>query len=415
MAIDFTFSPNQRELQRHARSVAREVLSQVPGAIRHLATPSERFLATRPMYEQVIREGFLRRLIPLPFGGEGTGLLDMAIVAEEFHAVDCNVSLTLFANILGLAPIFIAGSPEQQRRFIAPFLSGEGAPLAALANSEPGGSANFASPEPGAGVRSTAKRVDGGWCINAEKQWVSSATGWDGTGADLLCVVCRTDPQAPPDRSISVIAVPRGVQGLSTVRDLESMGHRGHLVPRFRLSDVTVDEDNLVGRLGAGKEIIEGSFAGTAALVGIMGVGLMRAAFDFALRFAKTEHRGGPVPIIEHQAVGYALADAKTTIEAARYLGWKACQAMDQQLPGALELALQSKIFGSESAVRVITDLMRVVGIDSYDQALPLAGWLQDAIALPLFDGGNMGVRRRQLHQILREPAYDPLHAPASA
>jgi len=91
MAIDFTFSPNQRELQRHARSVAREVLSQVPGAIRHLATPSERFLATRPMYEQVIREGFLRRLIPMPFGGEGTGLLDMAIVAEEFHAVDCNV------------------------------------------------------------------------------------------------------------------------------------------------------------------------------------------------------------------------------------------------------------------------------------------------------------------------------------
>lgn len=183
MAIDFTFSPEQRDLQRQSRRVAREVLSQVPSAIQGLATPRERFCATRPMYEQVIREGFLRRLIPMPFGGEGTGLLDMAIVAEEFHAVDCNVSLTLFANILGLAPVFIAGSPDQQRRLIAPFLNKQGAPLAALANSEPGGSANFASPPPGAGVRSTATRIDGGWRIDAEKQWVSNATGWDGSGA----------------------------------------------------------------------------------------------------------------------------------------------------------------------------------------------------------------------------------------
>lgn len=415
MAIDFSLTSAQRDLQLHARKISREVLSQVQGAIQHLATPGERFRATRPMYEQLIREGFLRRLIPVPYGGEAAGLIDMAIVAEEFYAVDCNVSLTLFANILGLIPIFIAGSPEQHQRFVSPFLNGEGAPLAALANSEPGGSANFDSPAPGEGVRTTAKLGDEGWRINGEKQWVSSATGWDDQGADVLCVVCRTDPHAPPEKSISIIVVPRGAQGLSTVRHIESMGHRGHLVPRFRLDDVTVPKLNLIGPLGGAKEIIDASFSGTAAVIGLMGVGLMRAAFNFALNFAKTERRGGAVPIIEHQAVGYALADAKTTIEAARYLGWKACHAMDQQLPGALELALQSKIFGSESAVRVITDLMRVVGIDSYDHELPLAGLLQDAIALPLFDGGNMGVRRRQLHQILLDPAYDPLSAPATA
>ena len=84
---------------------------------------------------------------------------------------------------------------------------------------------------------------------------------------------------------------------------------------------------------------------------------------------------------------------------------------MDVQAPGALEVALHSKIFGSESAVRVITSLMSVVGIDSYDHELPLGGLLQDALVLPLFDGGNMGVRRRQLHELLMRGDYQTLDA----
>ena len=81
---------------------------------------------------------------------------------------------------------------------------------------------------------------------------------------------------------------------------------------------------------------------------------------------------------------------------------WRACQAVDVQSPGAQELAIEAKVHGSETAVRVLTDLMRVVGIESYDHALPLGRLLQDALALPLFGGGNIGVRRRQLHGILK-------------
>jgi butyryl-CoA dehydrogenase len=72
-------------------------------------------------------------------------------------------------------------------------------------------------------------------------------------------------------------------------------------------------------------------------------------------------------------------------------------------------------VFASEAAVRVITDLMRVVGVDSYDHELPLGGLLQDALVLPVFDGGNMGVRRRQLHALMRDSAYDPLTASGAA
>jgi butyryl-CoA dehydrogenase len=140
----------------------------------------------------------------------------------------------------------------------------------------------------------------------------------------------------------------------------------------------------------------------------------MRAAFDFALHFARTERRGGIHPIVEHQGVGYALAEAKIAIEAVRYLSWRACHAIDMRSPAADELAIAAKIYGSETAVRVIVDLMRVVGIDSYDHKAPLGGLLQDALALPIFDGGNMGVRRRQLHNLLMRSDYDALLASAA-
>ena len=410
MAIDFTLSAEQRKFQLTCRAFAQAELRGVGAAIRDLRTPAERFQATRPMYAALVRAGFLRRLIPQPFGGEGAGLIDMAILTEEFYAVDANVSLTLLATLLGLMPVFLAGTPAQQQTLLAPFLSTHGTPLASLANSEPGGSANYAAPPPAAGVRTTARMDGDEWVINGRKKWMNGA-GWDGQGADLLCVVCRSDANAPPAQAISVIAVPKPAQGFELLHLIDTVGNRAHPAPEFALNNVRVPYDNVLGEVGAGRSIVDASFTGTAALVGIMGVALMRAAFDFALAFARTECRGGARPIIEHQAVGYALADAKTTLEAARYLGWKACHAMDVQAPGAQEVALHSKIFGSESAVRVITNLMSVVGIDSYDHELPLGSLLQDALVLPLFDGGNMGVRRRQLHELLMRGDYQTLDA----
>ena len=134
---------------------------------------------------------------------------------------------------------------------------------------------------------------------------------------------------------------------------------------------------------------------------------------------ASFAERGQDQPIIVRDAGDRGdkmrLVAGAHRVTAARYLGWKACHAMDAQAPGALEAALHSKIFGSEAAVRVITNLMSVVGIDSYDHQLPLGGLLQDALVLPLFDGGNMGVRRRQLHELLMSADYHALDAAGAA
>jgi alkylation response protein AidB-like acyl-CoA dehydrogenase len=410
MAIDFTLSPEQRELQRQSRKFAKEVLEGAAAA-ELLATPEERFLATKPIYEAMVAAGYLRKCIPAPAGGDNAGLVDLAIMAEEFYSVNPSVTLTMLGTVLGLLPILLGGTPEQCARMLAPFLKTNGAPLAGFCSSEPGGSANAASPPPGEGVRTTAKLQGESWVINGRKKWVSSATGWDRKGADTLTIVCRTDAAAPADKGVSIIVVEAPAPGIAFERAINAIGHRAHLVPQFGFQNVIAPRHNLLGQEGGGLALAAAAFTGTAALVGIFGVALMRAAFDFALNFARTEKRGGVHPIIEHQAVGYALADAKTTIEATRYLCWRACHALDTQWPAAEELAVQAKIYGSEAAVRIITDLMRVVGIDSYDHEAPFGRLLQDALALPIFDGGNMGIRRRQLHAMLMRPDYNPLAA----
>ena len=408
VAIDFRLTASQRELQLRSRKFAKEVLSPAIEAETR-PTPEERFAATKPAYEAMIAAGFLRQCIPHSAGGENAGLIDTAIMVEELYAVNASVTLTLIGTVLGLLPVLIGGTNEQRDRLLPPFLKQAGAPLAGFCATEPGGSANAASPPPGEGVRTTARLSGDRWIIQGRKSWVSSATGWDRRGADVLSVLCRTDPDAPPERSISVILVERPASGLVFERAIDSVGHRAHLLPQFGFQGVSVASGNILGSLGGGLALTAACFTGAAALVGIFAVGLMRAAFEIALDFARNERRGGIHPIIEHQAVGYALADAKMAIEATRYLCWRACRAVDLQSPGAEELAIEAKVFGSETAVRVLTDLMRVVGIESYDHALPLGRLLQDALALPLFGGGNIGVRRRRLHAILQRPEYDPL------
>src|SRR5262249_35297611 len=223
------------------------------------------------------------------------------------------------------------------------------------------------------------------WIINGRKKWVSSATGWDRKGADVLCVVCRTDTNAPPEKAISVIVVERPAPGIVFERAIDSVGHRAHLTPLFSFENVSTPRKNLLGEEGNGLALAAASFTGTAALVGILGVPLMRSAFDFAWLLVGVEGRGGIQPIIEHKAVGYALADAKIGIEAARYLSWRACLAVDTQSPAADELAIQAKIYGSETAGCVNVGLLRVVAIYSYDYETPPGPLIQIAVGLPIF------------------------------
>ena len=180
----------------------------------------------------------------------------------------------------------------------------------------------------------------------------------------------------------------------------------------MKFENVRVPAGNIIGKPGDGIKIVSTNFAWTAALIGAACVGVMRAAFDHAVEFAKKDARSGPHPIIEYSTVGYMLADMKMRIEACRYLTWKACQQYDLSKGKEHELAVMTKVFCSETCVDVVYDAMRLVGVDSYTDMHPLAELMNDAMCFPLYDGGNMGARRRNLHNIIKSPSYSSLTAP---
>ena len=149
------------------------------------------------------------------------------------------------------------------------------------------------------------------------------------------------------------------------------------------------------------------TFTASAALVCAMGVGIMRQTFDAALAWAKTERRGGRDFMLHKQSVADLLIKIKTRCEAARALTWKAACAFGKAKYGG-ELCYEAKIFGSEAAVESVTDAINLVGVSAYSRDHPFGHLLQDALVLPIFDGGNVGVRRRQIEAIFGQEEYDP-------
>jgi nitroalkane oxidase len=414
MTIDFTLSDSQRELQKNAQGFAEAVLRPTVVRIDRAGDPWEAFLAGREAYREMAKAGFTKSFIPTEYGGAGFTAIDFAIAAEELTRVDVNVPTTLLGTGLGLQPVIQHGTPEQKERLLRPFVEDQdGELLASYAFTDVAGGANFDSPDPAGGIQTVARRDGDEWVVTGQKHYTTNGTGWDRTGCHLYTVVCRTDPRAPADQSLAVVAVPGNAAGITVVDVYDKIGNRGVVTPRVHFDEVRVPAENLIGQPGRhGLQIVSGAFSWTAALIGAACVGTMRAAFEYALDFARSERRLGTVPVIEHQNVGFALADIKMRIEACRYLTWKACHDFDRTQGLAEELPIMTKVYCSETAVSTVYDCMRVVGIASYTRDLaPLERLMRDTMVFPLYDGGNQGIRRRQLHDILRQPGYDSMLA----
>ena len=410
MAIDFELSEQQRQLQLDARAFAQRWLAGVREDMAGLGA-ADRFEVTRPAYEAAVEAGYIRLQIPTPLGGSMNSLIDLAIVAEELIAVESSVPLSILSTGLGLMGLIFFGSPEQHAKFLSIFTSENGAPLAGLSFSEPQGTANYRNADPDLGMQTSAVRDGNDWVINGRKIWTPHAAGWGGAGADLLAVAARVDLAKPPQESLSMFLVPGSSAGVSVEECIETVGQPGAEVCVVRYDDVRVPATNLLGSVGDGILIAETAFSATAGLVGVMAVGVARHAFEIALKFAREETRGGRDPIINHQNVATILADMKARIEAARYLTWKAVWNFDKSGGSHQELPILNKVFSSELMIGVITDAMRVVGVEAYRERTGLMSLLQDAMAFPLFDGGNVGVRRIQLQRIMAQPDYDPMAA----
>lgn len=407
MSVSFSLSPEQEQLKHGARRFAEANLRGLADAVRAEPDPLRRVGLARPVFEKAVEAGFLKGFIPVPFGGAASSGVDAAILIEEWAAHSPDFVISMAGPLIALAPVYEVGTPEQIARFVAPFLVDHGAPVAAMAYSEPGGSANFDAPAPAEGTRTTAVPDGDHWVVNGRKAWASHLPGWDGDGPDVMTIVCRT-----PGGVSLVVAEREHLAGHVEVEHVYDLpGLAGCLTARVTLRDVRVPRANLLGAEGQGVALTRNAFVGSGASIGTFAVAAMRQAFDVAYRFAVAEKRGGAVPIIDHQAVSDVLADAKSRIEAVRLLSWRALDAALSQHPSALEWALHAKVFGSATGVAVITDLMNVVGVTAYDRNFPLLRHLDEALAYPVIEGSNVGVRRRQMQELFRGEGYDPLSA----
>jgi alkylation response protein AidB-like acyl-CoA dehydrogenase len=401
--VDFTLSPEQKTLQIFARNFAQDHLLNAHLLYQDLPTPHERFLSTKSIYEKAVQAGLIQGQIPVPMGGSGGALVNGALMCEECYVVESSASLTIFGTGLGLLPVILFGSSDQQKRLLNPFIRKQGAPLASFVFSQPGGSANWKT-----SATFTTAHLDGEhYVLNGEKKWATNCAGWDYTGADLQCVVVKIA------ESFAVIAVTsedikNNAHGAYTIiEDIETVGHRAVSGPHIKFTNLRVPAWNRLDHDGI--KVVETVFTASAGLVGSFCTGVMRASFERALTFARTEKRGGETFIISHQSVSDILASMKATLEASRYLTWKALHLFETTGNG--ELCYLAKIFAADHCVQVVYDGMRVIGVDSYSKNHGFDRLLTDSAVFSIFDGGNVGVRRRQVQDLFKSDTYDPLGA----
>ncbi|KAK0388990.1 hypothetical protein NLU13_2567 [Sarocladium strictum] len=419
----FALTEQQKVVRAEAAALAKNVLEPAYAAYSKYPDQLTRFRATRPFYAQAVQLGFVKKMIPKAVGGASESWVDVAIALEEYYKVDSSLTIHAVGTALGLLPLIIGGTPEQKKKWLAPFISGEGDHLASLTHSEPGGTANFLE-KGGKGLGVTAKKVGDSYIVNGEKLWTTNSAGWDGKGAtlSLLCVRYSEtggpeDPNADPADNVMILAVTREVvasnppEAYQLLGEPDLMGHLGVTGPHTRYTNFKVPAENVLFDRGVATPIIEQAFGVSAPLVGAFALGTMRAAFEKALAFARNDNRGGSVPIIQRQSVADLLMNAKMKIDTSRLLVWKALDVLDHG-PGdrnaRFEYSLAAKIYATDCAVPQVFECMQAVGMTSYADVSGFPRWLRDAAVFALFDGGNIGIRRRQYQRLLCGPDYKP-------
>lgn len=414
MPIDFTLTDEQRALQAVARKFARNELAPVVAQADRISDPWECFLATKEVYKRAYALGFAMAFITKEYGGGGASNVDFQIVAEEICAVDPGFACTILVNGLTLLPILWFGSDEQKDTWLRKATSDPNQTfLGGWIVSEPSGTANFDSAAPyptGINVTADYDKANGEYVLNGRKMWNTNGCGWDKRGADVSVVIARTDQAAGGASGLSAFIVPRGTQGFETTGILDTMGHRTTVQPELLFDQCRIPETNLLpGSKGNGDLCITKAFTWSGPVAGIASVGVMRAAFEYVLKWSRDYAAAGGAPIIHHQNVGYMLANLKMKIEAARYLSWKAAHYLDCHDGEGQEGGALSKIYCGELAVSAVSEAMRLMGINSYLRDYPIERHMRDALCFPIYDAGNMGMQRRRLHGIIADAGYNPM------
>ena len=314
--------------------------------------------------------------VPTELDGAGLDYLALALILEEIAAGDGATSTIVSVTNCPVNSILMAfGNADQQQRFLKPLARGD--MLGAFCLTEP-----HVGSEAG-GLKTTAvldKRGDGDhYVINGVKQFITS-----GKNGDVAIVMAVTD-KAAGKRGISAFLVPTSTPGYVVARLEDKMGQHASDTAQILFENCRVPVANRLGDEGQGLKIALSGLEGGRIGIASQAVGMARAAFECALAYSK-ERKAFGVPIFEHQAVQFKLADMATKIEAARQLIWHAATLKDAGLP-CLKEAAMAKLMASEMAEAVCSAAIQVLGGYGYVSDFPVERIYRDVRVCQIYEG----------------------------
>ncbi|NLP05985.1 acyl-CoA dehydrogenase [Candidatus Fermentibacteria bacterium] len=358
----------------------------------------------RPVREELDRENrfpteimkvladsdMFRIYIPEAYGGLGLGALALCIAAEELSRVCAGVATTYAANALGAMPILLSGSEEQKKRFL-PDLA-DGRKLAAFALTEPDAGSDAG------GIRTKAIRDGDHYILNGTKQWITN-----GGEAKIYTVIALTDPDRGP-RGASALIVEDGTPGFSYGKKEDKMGIRASATRELIFEDCRVPAENLIGREGTGFMVAMKTLDNSRPGVAAQAVGIAQGALDEAMIYASQRRQFGQ-RIDSFQGIQFMLADMATQIEAARALVYCVARMIDGGAKKFEKEAAMAKVFASDTAMRVTTDAVQILGGYGYMKEYPVEKMMRDAKITQIYEGTNQIQRNVIASALIRETA----------
>jgi acyl-CoA dehydrogenase len=339
--------------------------------------------------------------------GDPTGL-SFPVASEELFWGDAGIGLSIFGSALGASGILSSGTPEQVAEWVPRcFGSPDDLKLAAFCVTEPNAGSDVSS------LRTRAVKDGDDWVLNGQKIFITN-----GGIADIHVVVATVDPDLG-SRGQAAFIVPPGTAGIRAGKKEKKMGIRASHTGEVLLDDVRVPGEMLLGgqekldaRLARAREgghskvqAAMSTFEATRPVVGSQAVGIARAAYEFALDYAKEREQFGR-KIIENQAIAFKLADMKTEIDAARLLCWRASWMGRTGKRFEAAEGSMAKLKAGEVAVKVTDEAIQILGGYGYIRDFPVERWHRDAKIFTLFEGTS------EIQRLVISRAISGVHIP---
>lgn len=362
---DFNLTDEQSAVQRLAHEFAQNEI--VPLAEHYDRTAEFPWPIVKKAYEV----GLMNPNIPASYGGPGLTLFEEMLINEELAWGCAGIAGSLTINNVATLPILIAGTEQQKKTYLTRLSHDQ--QLMAYAVTEPNAGTDVAA------IQTKADRVGDEYILNGTKQFITNASV-----ANFFIVFAVTDKSAK-GKGISAFIVDRDWPGVIPGRKDDKMGQRASNTAQLMFEDVRVPKANLLGKEGDAFKIAMKVFDCSRPGSGVLAVGVARRALEEAVKYAGERKTFG-VPIGQHQAIQFKIADMATRIQASRWLCWHAAWLVDHGRKSSREASM-AKCFAAETAVSVTSEAVQIFGGYGYVKDYVVEKLYRDAKVFQIYEG----------------------------